>query len=177
MTPPFARRRTPRVTLGTLATAVLATAGLVGALAVDASPASADSADSADPAPMRQPPGQQKVVLGSADHLAPYARGYGRVRPKRVDNGGSPSGVAQHLTWHTWGAKRSKADGRTFLYKPGGGYYQRRGRIQLRAQGLRTCDDGTHGYTTLYFRLAKRPGEPVRGAWRPWASDDGDICD
>lgn len=144
-------------------------ASLIAAVALTGLPAGQllDNASADSPTP----------VLGSADHLAPYASGYGRAHPRRIDNGGSPSGIAQHLTWHSWGAKRSKADGRTFLYKPGGGYYQRRGQIELRAQKRGTCADGTYGYTELYFRIAKRPGEPVSGAWRPWSSDDGDLCD
>jgi len=114
-------------------------------------------------------------VLGSSAHLAPAAKGFGSAHPRRIFNGGDPSGVAAQLEWRHWGAATTTARGVTWLLRPEGGYYSRPGRLVLRASGIGTCPDGTAAYTHLEFRIADRPGEPAGKRWRPWAGD-GDIC-
>lgn len=113
--------------------------------------------------------------LGSPHHLAPIGKGWGKVAPRHVFNGGDPSGEVSKLTWKHWGAPTAKGHGVTWLLRPEGGYYARPGRIVLRAEALGTCPDGTAAYTRLEFRAAHRPGGPVGKHWRAWAGS-GDIC-
>ncbi len=112
--------------------------------------------------------------LGHRRHYAPYGKGWGRVSPRIVFNGGAPSGLAKEITWRRWGAERSVGTGKIALYRPDGGYYSRPGRIKVRAQRLDACGR-TPAYTRLVFKAAKRPGEPVSGRWQPWAGG-GSIC-
>ena len=114
-------------------------------------------------------------ALGSPAHLAPTAHGFGKVSPRHLFNGGDPSGEVAKLTWRHWGEPTATGRGVTWLLRPEGGYYARPGKIVLRAEGLGTCPDGTSAYTRLEFRVAERPGEPVRGPWAAWGGD-GDIC-
>jgi hypothetical protein len=114
-------------------------------------------------------------VLGSPAHLAPAAKGWGKVAPHHVFNGGDPSGEAARIEWRHWGGPTATGRGVTWLLRPEGGYYARPGRIVLRAEALGTCPDGTAGFTLLEFRIAHRPGGPVGRRWHPWAGT-GDIC-
>jgi hypothetical protein len=114
-------------------------------------------------------------ALGSPNHLAPAARGWGKAHPGHIFNGGDPSGQVAKLTWRHWGAASAIGRGVTWLLRPEGGYYARPGRIVLRAETLGTCADGTTAYTRLEFRIAHRPGGPVGDRWRPWGGD-GDVC-
>ena len=64
----------------------------------------------------------------------------------------------------------------TPLYKPGGGYYRKMGRIVLRAQRLGHCGQGgRRAYTRMHARSARKPGGPVSKRWHPW-SPDANIC-
>jgi hypothetical protein len=114
-------------------------------------------------------------VLGSPNHLAPAAKGYGKAHPRHIFNGGDPSGEVAKLVWRHWGAATAKGRGVTWLLRPEGGFYARPGRIVLRAEALGTCPDGTAAYTRMDYRVAHRPGGPVGKHWHPWAGD-GDIC-
>jgi hypothetical protein len=114
-------------------------------------------------------------VLGSPNHLAPAAKGYGKAHPRHIFNGGDPSGEVAKLAWRHWGAPTATGRGVTWLLRPEGGYYARPGRIVLRAEALGTCADGTAAYTRLEYRTAHRPGGRVGKHWHPWAGD-GDIC-
>ena len=114
-------------------------------------------------------------TLGAAQHLAPVGDGWGTVAPSRIFNGGDPSGEVTGLRWERWGHARARGYGLTWLLRPGGGYYERPGRIVLRASRLGTCADGGAAYTRLDFRVAPRPGEPADGRWRRWGG--GDLCD
>ena len=114
-------------------------------------------------------------VLGSPGHLAPEGKGWGKAQPRHVFNGGDPSGYVAQLEWRHWGRPTATGRGVTWLLRPEGGYYQRPGRIVLRAEALGTCPDGTAAYTRLEFRVAHHPGGRVGHRWRPWAGD-GDIC-
>ena len=101
------------------------------------------------------------VVLGS-ERFAPNGSGWGTVAPHRIDNGGVPSGIAFHLKWKSWGGKAARAHGKTYGYKPQGGYYRKPVRIVLRAHHLGRCKaDGTRAYRRLTARVAKRPGGPL----------------
>jgi hypothetical protein len=114
-------------------------------------------------------------VLGSASHLAPAAKGYGKAAPHHLFNGGDPSGEVAKLEWRNWGGPTATGRGVTWLLRPEGGYYARPGKIVLRAEALGTCPDDTAAYTRMEYRVAHHPGGPVGRHWRPW-SGDGDIC-
>ena len=109
--------------------------------------------------------------------MAPYGKGWGRAHPRRIDNGGVPSGIVFRIRWRHWGANRAIGRGKTYLYKPRGGYYNRPGRIKLRAQRLGRCKSGGRlAYTRLKIRIARKPGGPVAGPWRGWTGGGGNIC-
>lgn len=114
-------------------------------------------------------------VLGEAG-WAPNGYGWGEIRPRRLYNGGVPSGLVQRIKWRSWGGQIASGRGRTALYKPEGGYYAEKGFIQLRAYGLGTCPgtDGKRTYTRLKARAQVRPDGPY-GRWFRW-SGMTDIC-
>jgi hypothetical protein len=116
-----------------------------------------------------------QAALGSPAYLAPVAHGWGKAHPRHVFNGGDPSGDVSRIRWRHWGEPVAVGHGLVPLLRPEGGYYARRGRIVLRAEGLGTCPDGTTAYTRLEFRAAHRPGGPIGRYWHPWAGT-GDIC-
>jgi hypothetical protein len=98
------------------------------------------------------------VVIGSA-RFAPNGSGWGTTKPRKLDNGGVPSGIAFHLKWTSWGGNVARGHGKTYGYKPQGGYYRRPVRIKLRAHHLGSCKaDGTRAYRRLTARVQKRPG-------------------
>lgn len=107
------------------------------------------------------------LVLGSKSFMGPYGIGWGTKKPKTIFNGGAPSGLAEHLRWRHWGESVATARGRIALYKPGGGYYARRGTIKLRAYAIGPCA-GRRAYTRLSLSVPDRPGGPF-GPWQPWA--------
>ena len=65
------------------------------------------------------------VTLGSK-RFAPYGSGWGSVEPRKIWNGGDASGLIQRIHWHHWGHHRAKGHGRTFIFKPHGGYSEAR---------------------------------------------------
>jgi hypothetical protein len=72
-------------------------AALLAALAV-AVPAGADAlADSTQP-----------ILAGP---WSPNQEGYGQVEPSTVSNGGDPTGIVQHIHWHSWGGTRAEGTG------------------------------------------------------------------
>lgn len=116
-------------------------------------------------------------VLGARSFMAPYGRGWGRAHPRRIDNGGVPSGIVFRIRWRHWGADRAVGRGLTYIYKPRGGYYKQPGRIVLRAQRLASCRSGGRpAYTRLRFRNVRKPGGPIVGSWRGWTGGTGNIC-
>lgn len=92
-------------------------------------------------------------------------------------NGGAPSGMVSDIRWTRWGADRSHGWGKIAVYKPSGGYYSKRVRIELRALDLGHCRPGSRlAYKSLRYRMPNRPGGPV-GTWRYWSSYNGrHIC-
>ena len=118
---------------------------------------------------------QRAPVLGSKN-FAPYGSGWGKAHLRLIHNGGSPSGSARHIRWTHWGANRAVGRGKTPLYKPGGGYYRKMGKIVLRAQRLGHCGkSGLRAYTRMYARTARKPGGTVSKRWHPW-SPGANIC-
>jgi hypothetical protein len=117
------------------------------------------------------------VALGARSFMAPYGKGWGTAHPRRIDNGGVPSGIVYRIRWRHWGTDRAVGRGLTYIYKPAGGYYRQPGRIVLRAQRLDSCRSGGRpAYTRLRFRNVRRPGGPIVGPWRGWTGGTGNIC-
>jgi hypothetical protein len=77
-------------------------------------------------------------------------KGYGRVEPKTVFNGGEPTGRVDHVRWRGWGTFRAVGMGRGWFprgnHRPG----FRRVTVKLVASGLGTCR-GRPAYTGIEF--------------------------
>jgi hypothetical protein len=117
-----------------------------------------------------------RIVLGAPDYAGQFGRGWGKAKPRTIFNGGAPSGLVVGIRWTGWGEAVARGRGRIAIYKPGGGYFPKRVRIQLRASGRGTCP-GTAGqlaYTELEARVPSRPGGGL-GDWFSWSGTD-DIC-
>src|SRR5919197_5239461 len=80
-------------------------------------------------------------VLGKKG-LMPYGTGWGSAHPREIFNGGAPSGSVSRIRWRHWGAATATGSGRAPTYKPGGGYYAKLVRVQLRATRLGRCRGG-----------------------------------
>lgn len=108
------------------------------------------------------------VVLG-ARAFAPHGRGFGTAHPALIDNGGDASGVVTAIHWQRWGRPSAAGHGLNTMFKPGGGYYRKPVRIELRAYDLGRCTRrGPLAYRMLMARLPVRPGGP-EGRWFRWA--------
>jgi hypothetical protein len=107
------------------------------------------------------------AVLG-ASAFAPHGGGFGTAHPRRIFNGGDPSGLVSSIHWTGWGGAVAHGRGLNPIFRPQGGYFAQRARIQLRAQRLGTCGSGP-AYTRLYVRLPQWPGGPL-GPWWRWAA-------
>jgi hypothetical protein len=118
----------------------------------------------------------ERIVLGAPDYAGQYGRGWGKVKPRLIDNGGVPSGRVIKIRWRRWGKRVARGRGETYIYRPNGGYYGKRGAIQLRAFHRGTCPGtgGQRAYTQLRVRVVKRPGGRF-GSWFRWAGTK-DIC-
>jgi hypothetical protein len=117
---------------------------------------------------------QQVPVLGYV-HFEFNGRGYGHPHPKRVFNGGDPAGLVDHLSWTHWGDAKTYGLGKTYTYKPHGGYYPHEVRMRLRASDLGSCH-GKRAYRSLYYREQTKPGGEIERHWLPWGSTHGNIC-
>jgi hypothetical protein len=108
-----------------------------------------------------------QVVLGKK-HLMRYGRGWGTAYPRRIDNGGDPSGDAFDLRWSGWGRNVAYARGLTWINTPRGGYYSKPGAVELRAYRIGRCvAGGPRAYTRLQVRAASKPGGRL-GRWSTW---------
>jgi hypothetical protein len=122
--------------------------------------------------------GQGSVVLGSTRFYGQppgNAVGWGTAHPKRIFNGGDPSGMAWRIAWTHWGSSTAMGYGLTWVPTPRGGYYRTPGRIELRASGIGHCTaSGPLAYRRLDVRVPSHPGGPL-GHWGNW-SFTGTIC-
>src|SRR6266545_6399692 len=122
----------------------------------------------ASAAPAAEPP-----VLGKKG-LMPYGTGWGAAHPSKIFNGGSPAGSVSGIRWRRWGAATATGKGMEPAYKPGGGYYAKSVRAELRATRLGRCPGSNRrAYTRLIAREQTRPDGSF-GPWSPWALD---LCD
>lgn len=106
-------------------------------------------------------------VLGSKSFAAPYGAGFGHAEPEAIFNGGDPSGEVSKIHWTGWGNPTAIGHGLNAIFKPHGGYYRKRARVELRATDLGHCGKQV-AYTRLEVRIPKRPGGKL-GKWFSWS--------
>lgn len=116
--------------------------------------------------------GGNGVVLG-AKAFAPNGWGWGTQRPARIFNGGDPSGMVTQIRWMSWGGPAAIGFGRNPIFKPGGGYFKRLARIELRPEDIGSCK-GRRAYRRLSVRVPSHPGGKL-GHWQLWAGATS-IC-
>jgi hypothetical protein len=115
------------------------------------------------------------LVLGSKKFYAPIGEGWGTAEPKRVSNGGVPSGIVDQIHWKNWGGPMAIGWGRSWIYEPRGGYYDRSVRVKLRALDIGDCA-GHRAYRHLSVRKPSRPGGKL-GPWASWTYRGRNLCD
>lgn len=115
-------------------------------------------------------------VLGVKHSFGPYSTGWGHARPKRLYNGGDPSGDIFSIHWSSWGGRVAHGKGKNAIFKPNGGYYPKPVHIELRARDLGRCvSGGPRTYRRLYAREPSRPGGPY-GKWFVWTNYHPGLC-
>jgi Tol biopolymer transport system component len=120
---------------------------------------------------------QRSAALGAASFAGRSGKGWGRAHPSTIVNGKEPTGRVSQIRWQHWGAQTSRGSGSTSLARPGGGYYAKHVRIELKAVSLGSCrQDGLPAYTRLYVREPSKPGGKL-SRWHPWSHDStARIC-
>jgi hypothetical protein len=106
-------------------------------------------------------------VLGAKAFTAPYGEGFGTAEPSAIFNGGDPSGEVTKIGWTGWGNPAAIGYGLNPIFKPGGGYYRKPARIELRATDLGKCGSQA-AYTRLEIRVPRHPGGKL-GKWLLWS--------
>jgi hypothetical protein len=107
--------------------------------------------------------------LGAKVFAGKIGVGWGTYKPSEIFNGGDPSGLVRSITWTGWGKKTSVGYGKTFIFKPTGGYYPGPVRAELRASNLGHCvTGGPLAYRHLAVREPSKPGGPL-GPWTAWS--------
>ena len=123
-------------------------------------PVGAKCADVATPA------GQP--VLGSKAFIPRLGVGWGTYQPREIFNGGDPSGMVHGITWTYWGQPQAYGYGKTYIFKPNGGYYPGGVTAELRAYDLGRCTpNGPLAYQLLAVREPSAPGGKL-GQWLVW---------
>ena len=79
------------------------------------------------------------------------------------------------ITWRHWGKTEAYGNGKTYIFKPTGGYYPGLVNIELRASDLGHCTTGGPlAYEHLDARVPAKPGGRL-GPWFAW-SDAKTLC-
>jgi hypothetical protein len=114
-------------------------------------------------------------VLGSKAFIPRVGVGWGTYRPDEIFNGGDPSGLVRGINWTYWGQPDAYGYGKTYIFKPKGGYYPGSVTAELRAYDLGRCTpDGPLAYQHLDVREPLSPGGKL-GPWFAW--DNGEtLC-
>lgn len=111
----------------------------------------------------------QKPVLGLKGLMGPYGKGWGKVKPKTVFNGGVPNGRVRKIKWKRWGTERVIGRGLGSQYRPGGGYYPKPVKVKLRPRKIGQCPSQNRpAYTVLRVKMQKKPGGSF-GRWFNWS--------
>jgi hypothetical protein len=64
------------------------------------------------------PPAQPAPTLGRLAGLFARGDGFGKVKPASFFNGGDPTGLVEHITWHSWGGQRATGTGKAVWVGP-----------------------------------------------------------
>jgi hypothetical protein len=108
-------------------------------------------------------------VLGSAVFAGRPGVGWGTYKPVEIFNGGDPSGMVREISWTGWGDTTAIGQGKTYIFRSGGGYYPQAVRAELRASDLGHCSrGGPLAYEHLDAREPSRPGG-LLGKWFAWS--------
>ena len=168
-------RRTIAAMTAAVALAALAVTGGPSAVAVSEKVATGQRLTATVTVTQTAAAEQNRVVLGSRRRWPGDSdEGFGTYRPELIHNGGAPSGLVKKIEWTNWGQRVAKGWGKTFIYKPTGGYYAKPVRARLRVTRIGHCFAGTpRAYQRMSARVPRRPGGPL-GDWFPWSG--GDIC-
>jgi len=114
-------------------------------------------------------------TLGVSHSFGRFGRGWGLVRPEHLFNGGDPSGHVVDIHWSSWGDAAAYGKGKTWTYKPHGGYYRTKVAIKLKAVKVRRCrSTGRRAYSEMFGWVLNRPGGHF-GKRFLWA-DDHNLC-
>lgn len=102
---------------------------------------------------------------------APAQRGWGTVRPREIDNGGNPTGIAFDLTWESWGGPTAIGRGQTYIVPSGPGHVTASavpGPVTVVAYDLGDCH-GRLAYRKAQWLIRDQEFDRNRGS-------DHDIC-
>jgi len=133
--------------------------GLIAAISVFASQATE----------LSQVPKLGSMASGAGVPRDADAVGWGTYEPRKLFNGGDPSGLVFHISWKDWGRNTAYGTGLTYIPRPTGGYYGRPVLALLRASDLGHCAaTGPLTYEVLDFRGPTRPGGPLL-PWGNWS--------
>lgn len=113
-------------------------------------------------------------VLGSKSFALPYGAGFGHPEPEVIFNGGDPSGEVSNIHWRNWGDPSAIGHGLNPIFRPHGGYYRKRAKVELRATALGKCGKRL-AYTRLEIRVPRHPGGKL-GRWMLWSGEKS-ICE
>jgi hypothetical protein len=82
---------------------------------------------------------RERVVLGNS--WGPNQSGYGEAHPRRIFNGGDPTGLVMHVHWKHWGSRRATGWGTGLFVWPGLSVAEGiRARARVVAFHLGTCE-------------------------------------
>jgi hypothetical protein len=117
-------------------------------------------------------PSLGRIVLGSklggpkyVCHVDLAECGWGTPAPRNLSLGGDPSGTIIHIRWDGWGKPVATGHGLHAISGPGGGYYPKLGRIELRVYDIGRCTHSRRlAYRRMIVRYPARPGGPL-GGW------------
>jgi hypothetical protein len=136
---------------------VIALASVGATIVTTAAEATQHAAPPAVAGASRQP------TLGVPGAYGSQGRGWGKVKPHTLYNGGDISGLITHIHWTSWGGAETHGKGKNAIIKPHGGYYRRPVTIKLTATKLKVCrSTGKSAYSTLIAQEPGRPGGPER---------------
>ena len=96
---------------------------------------------------------------------APNQKGYGKVKPRTIDNGGDPTGLVDHVRWRRWGERRAIGSGFGYWVWPGQGVAggSIRTRAVVVAYDLGRCR-GRRAYRKIHWFFPKY-GESFDPQW------------
>ncbi len=109
----------------TLSLLVIGSLALAGCSAGTATTPTTSSSTSTIPTTV--PPGTASLpiivapipTLGQLTGVFSKGKGFGKVRPSEIYNGGDPTGLVQHVVWRSWGGSRAVGTGDSDYVAPG----------------------------------------------------------